>query len=326
MSSFIDMLITIEDQEIVARDPRMKEVVRTPQEGRYYYYTTWSRKVGDAPNDHYFTSNMMSQAGKYLRDTEDASVFLNFNHEEVTIIHNDQLAFYEVTPETDLTTLTMAKKEEVLLNAQENREYYVTDYTEIVDKDTKKERYYSTKPMINYVGKHTGVWSEGWGENMKERSYFINNGKQVIVEHTQTTAFFRYVPNPFKETCMACKRIGHLAHNCSDEKKRVAYSKTQKPVKEITLVKELAVVRLPIEGKYYEATTWDRKDGHWSNENHYTYETTPREYAGKYLRTRSEGWGDGADHWAIFLRDDKEIEIEYDYWGKRAWYEVPAKE
>jgi hypothetical protein len=324
MSSFIDMLITIEDEEMYASDSTMKEVVLTPQEGKYYYYTTWSQKIGDAPKERYFTNNMMSCAGKYLRDKENAWVFLNFNREEVTVIHTDQLAFYEVTPETDLTTLTMAKKEEVLLSAQENREYYVTDYTEIVGKGINK-RYYSNKPMAQFVGKHTGMWSEGWGENMKERSYFINEGKQVIVEHTPTTAFFRYVNEPFKQSCLACKKIGHRVHTCPDEKIREAYFKTQKPVKGVTIEKELVVVRLPIEGKYYEATTWDRKDGHWSAEKHYTNETTKREYVGKYLRHIQQGYGDGADHWAVFLRDGKEIEIEYDYEGKLAWYEVPEQ-
>jgi hypothetical protein len=322
MSSFIDSLITIEEMST------MKEVVRFPEEGKYYYYTNWSQKTGNAPNERYFTNNHMSHAGKYLRENENenASVFLNFKREEVTVIHTEWLAFYEVTPETDLTKLTMAKKKEVLLSAQENREYYVTDYTEIVDLGKINQCCYSTKEMINYVGKHTGMWSEGWGKNMKQRSYFIKEGRQVIVEHTPTTAFFRYVPDPYNETCLACKMIGHLAHKCTNEKKRVAYFKEQKPVKEITLGKELVVVRTPIEGKYYEATTWDRKDGHWSAENHYTNETTKREYVGKYLRHIQQGYGDSADHWAVFLRDDKEIEIEYDYWGKRAFYEVPEQQ
>ena len=322
MSSFIDSLITIEDEEIYARDSpisTMKEVVRAPQEGKYYYYTTWSRKIGDAPNERYFTSNRMSCAGKYLRDAEHASVFLNLNQAEVSVIHTDRTAFYEITLETDLAKLTIAKKEEVLLNAQENREYYVTDYTEIIGKGTKNERYYSTKEMTKYVGQHTGVWSEGWGENMKERSYFINEGKQVIVEHTPTTAFFRYVPPIVNQTCLACKQFGHRVHTCPDDKKREAYYEAQKPVK------ELSVVRTPIEGKYYEATFWERKDGHWSAENYYTKETTPRDYVGKYLRHVQQGYGDCADHWAIFLRDGEEIQIEYDYEGKRAWYEVPER-
>ena len=324
MSSFIDSLITVEDEEIYARDSTMKEVVRTPEEGKYYYYTNWSRKIGDAPNERYFTNNMMSHAGKYLRDADHASVFLNLNQEEVTVIHTDRLAFYELTSETDLATLTIAKKEEVLLNAQENREYYVTDYTEIIGKGTN-ERYYSTKQITKFVGKHTGMWSEGWGENMKQRSYFINEGKQVIVEHTPTTAFFRYVNEPFKQSCLACKRIGHRVHTCPDDNKREAFYKAQKPVKGVTIEKELAVVRLPIEGKYYEATFWDRKDGHWSAEKHYTNETTPRDYVGKYLRHVQQGYGDSADHWAIFLRDGKEIQIEFDYDGKRAFYEVDAQ-
>ena len=85
---------------------------------------------------------------------------------------------------------------------------------------------------------------------------------------------------------------------------------------------EIKVVRTPLEGKYYEATFWTRREGDWTNETHYTKTTTPREYVGMFLRHRSEGWGDGADHWAIFLRDGVEIEIEYDYDGKRAFYEV----
>jgi len=89
--------------------------------------------------------------------------------------------------------------------------------------------------------------------------------------------------------------------------------------------KELFFVRTPIKDKYYEATFWTRREGHWSAEKHYTKESTPREYVGMFLRHRQEGWGDGADHWAIFLRDGIEIEVEYDYDGKRAWYEVETK-
>ena len=86
--------------------------------------------------------------------------------------------------------------------------------------------------------------------------------------------------------------------------------------------KELAVVRIPIEGKYYEATFWTRREGVWPDEKYFTNKITHREYVGMYLRHRQEGWGDGADHWAIFLRDGQEVEIEYDYDGKRAWYET----
>jgi len=118
--------------------------------------------------------------------------------------------------------------------------------------------------------------------------------------------------------CVACKKTGHRIHTCLDEKKRDAYYETH--------IKELPVVRTPVVGKYYEATFYDRKDGHWSNEKHFVNETTPRRYVGKYLRTRSEGWGDGADHWAIFLIGNQEIEVEYDYDGKRAFFEVLPKE
>jgi hypothetical protein len=119
--------------------------------------------------------------------------------------------------------------------------------------------------------------------------------------------------------CKVCNQPGHRVHTCPNEKERQSFYDQAKP-------KEYLVVRSPIVDKYYEATFWDRKEGHWSNEKHYVKETTKREYAGKYLRTRREGYGDGADHWAIFLRDGKEIEIEYDYDGNRAFYEVPARE
>jgi hypothetical protein len=85
---------------------------------------------------------------------------------------------------------------------------------------------------------------------------------------------------------------------------------------------ELQVIRTPLEGRSYEATFWTRKEGEWPNEKYYVNCTTPRHYVGQYLRHKQEGYGDSADHWAIFLLDGQEIEIEYDYWGKRAFYAV----
>jgi hypothetical protein len=82
------------------------------------------------------------------------------------------------------------------------------------------------------------------------------------------------------------------------------------------------VVRTPEKGKYYEATFWTSKVGQWPNEKYYTDNSAVCEYVGEYLRHRQVGYGDGADHWAIFWRDEEEIEIEYDYDFKRAWYEV----
>lgn len=116
--------------------------------------------------------------------------------------------------------------------------------------------------------------------------------------------------------CVACNKTGHLIHTCPHEKKREAYHEIH--------VKELPVVCIPVEGNYYEATFWDRREGLWPKEKYYSKETTPRKYVGQYMRSRTEGCGDGADHWAIFLSGNQEVEVEYDYYGKRAFYEVKA--
>jgi len=91
---------------------------------------------------------------------------------------------------------------------------------------------------------------------------------------------------------------------------------------DLDIKKEVEVVRSPIEGKYYETTFWTRREGLWPEEHYYTTVAVKREYVGMYLRHKQQGYGDGADHWAIFLRDGVEIEIEYDYEGTRAFYEV----
>ena len=117
--------------------------------------------------------------------------------------------------------------------------------------------------------------------------------------------------------CVACNKTGHRIHTCPDDKKRETYYETH--------IKELPVVRSPVEGNYYEATFWDRREGFWPNEQYYAKETTPRRYVGKYLRTRTEGCGDGADHWAIFLSGNEEIAVEYDYDEKRAFYELEPR-
>ena len=99
-----------------------------------------------------------------------------------------------------------------------------------------------------------------------------------------------------------------------------------KPIKTepITELKEVEVVRSVVVGKYYEATYLTRKTGIWPKEKHYS--TKPREYVGQYIRHRQEGMGDGADHWYIFLRNNEEIEVELDYEGNRAFYEVSPRE
>jgi hypothetical protein len=95
-----------------------------------------------------------------------------------------------------------------------------------------------------------------------------------------------------------------------------------KPIKTepITELKEVEVVRSVVVGKYYEATYLTKKIGLWPNEKYYT--TKPRQYVGQYLRHVKQGMGDGADHWYIFIHNGKEIEVELDYEGTRAFHEV----
>lgn len=120
-------------------------------------------------------------------------------------------------------------------------------------------------------------------------------------------------------TCKACLEQGHRVIICPNELLRDAYFETQ-----LSKNTEVAVVRIPIEYKYYAATFWTRCTGDWKNTRYYS--TKPLEYAGLYLRHKQQGYGDGADHWAIFLKDGIEYEIEYDYEGTRAFYEVePGK-
>ena len=217
---------------------------------------------------------------------------------------------------------------EVILEPLEGRYYYVTEYNEQIG-----DAYFTTHGL-KYVGKYFGTRMEGWGKNMKEMSHFMNDeGQEIIITHTAKTAFYpvKHLPKggagptpavwpnadtsaASTKTCLVCNQVGHRVHTCPNESKRQAYYDAQ--------IKEVLVVRTPVEGKYYEATFWDKKEGHWSVEKHYAKETTPREYVGQYVRHEKQGYGDSADHWAIFLKDGKEIKIEYDYDGKRAWYEV----
>jgi hypothetical protein len=195
---------------------------------------------------------------------------------------------------------------EVILEPLEGRYYYVTEYNERIGD------VYFTTHGLKYVGKYFGTRMEGWGKNMKEMSHFMNDeGQEIIITHTEKTAFYPVKHLPKGSAPAPAPAVW------PNESKRQAYYDAQ--------IKEVLVVRTPVEGKYYEATFWDKKEGHWSVEKHYAKETTPREYVGQYLRHEKQGYGDGADHWAIFLKDGKEIKIEYDYDGKRAWYEEDAK-
>lgn len=324
--------------------------VMQPQKGKYYYYTAY-----DNVSDLSMTNSKFAYAGKYIREAKlyglSLGVFQNYGDtNQELMIDLSKTAFYEVNPDQAYIQLQPATKLEVVCDAQEGRHYYATNFTEIVDKGNNCALYYTINPLTKYVGKFTGVRMDGWGKNMKARSYFVNEGKEIIIEHNTTTAFYHTVlpsynvasaPPSYQmacqlptagappsydasmcempiNVCKACKQLGHRIHTCPNEKERQRLYDQSKP-------KELFVVRTPIVGKYYEATFWEKREGPFDNERHFIKETTKREYVGKYLRHRQEGCGDGADYWGIFLRDGNEIQIEYDYDGKRAFYEVPER-
>jgi len=356
--SFVDSLIPFEDTEMY-RPSILYEVCLIPEEGEEYYVTTWSHQEGG----QFFSKYTFSYVGKHLRNEIDGndcySIFLISEGNEVKVIHQPKTAFYNVKSGTNITKRSIesniATKLEVVCRPQEGRYYFLTTFTEETGQNLTK-KYFTTNPLT-YLGRYTGGRSEGWGDDMKNWEHFINDdGKEVIIECSRVTAFYHiyYIPvvrpprNPpvplqtrclpapvssyvlsetMKENarliCPACKRVGHRIHTCPDEIAKQSYFDAERIKK---YGKEIVVTNKPVEGKYYEATFLTRKDGHWSNETYYTKESTPREYAGKYLRRKQCGYGDSADHWAIFLRDGKEIEIEYDYEGKRAFYEVPARE
>ena len=294
---FVNSVITPFEQELLKED-RNKNLVIYPERGKYYYYTAWPSldKISYLTKDKFLVYNRFAYAGKYMKEMKLGElkfyVFENYidDKNQEILVERTKSAFYEVNSEYN-SRLKTAKKLEVVCNAQEARHYYVTNFTEVVIKDDCTY-YYTIHPPSNYVGKHTGSQIKGWGKDMEEWSYFMNEGKEVVIKHTDTTAFYHVALPSYYQA---------------------------KP-------KEYLVVRSPVIGKYYEATFWERKEGHLPNERHFTTETTNRNYVGKYLRTRSEGQGDGADHWAIFLKDGNEIEIEYDYDGKLAFYEVEAQE
>jgi hypothetical protein len=222
---------------------------------------------------------------------------------------------------------------EVVRDPQEGRYYYATTFT-IQD----NERYFTTNPLT-YMGRYIGGQIiERRDEEPQEFSYFVNKkGEEVEVIHNPRTAFYHISHLPVVRQPPEYNRPAALslppAIPAADLVKLMAIEAAQTcsacPSKQtyFDAPKEYLVVRSPLVGKYYEATFWYRKEGYWPTEKHYSKEATQREYVGQYLRHRSEGWGgDGADHWAIFLRDGEEIEIEYDYDGKRAFYEVEARE
>jgi CRISPR/Cas system CMR-associated protein Cmr5 small subunit len=193
-----------------------------------------------------------------------------------------------------MTDVKMAERKEVVVDLQMGRYYYVTTWTEQEKIDEYTTRYFSTNPL-RYVGKYIGGRMEGWGTEQKEWAYFTDDkGEDVVVTYNKalTTAFYEAYKEKHDEAYKANKE------------------------------EDLKVVLIPVVGKYYEATFWDRKTELQHKEQHYSKSTTPREYVGQYLRAKQQGYGDSADHWAVFLLDGKEIDIEYDYMFKRAFYEV----
>jgi hypothetical protein len=213
--------------------------------------------------------------------------------------------------------IKMAERKEVVVDPQMGRYYYVTTWTEQEKIDEYTTRYFSTNPL-RYVGKYIGGRMEGWGTEQKEWAYFTDDkGEDVVVTYNKalTTAFYEAYKEKHDEVYKEKHdKEKHDKAKHDEEKHDEAYKEHKE--------EDLKVVLIPVVGKYYEATFWDRKTELQNKEQHYSKSTTPREYVGQYLRAKQQGYGDSADHWAVFLLDGKEIDIEYDYMFKRAFYEV----
>ena len=100
MTTFIDSLIMVEDAE----PPTKLEVIRQPQEGRYYYATTFTEEIGKRNEKRYYTTNMLTYMGCYTggrsegwgNDMQEWSHFINDKGEEVIIKHYKLTAFYHI--------------------------------------------------------------------------------------------------------------------------------------------------------------------------------------------------------------------------------------
>ena len=84
-----------------------KEVVVDPQEGRYYYATTWTEsEVIDDYTHRYFSTNPLKYVGKYIGGRiqgwgtaqKEWAHFINEQGEKVIVAYNQELttAFYEL--------------------------------------------------------------------------------------------------------------------------------------------------------------------------------------------------------------------------------------
>jgi len=87
---------------------------------------------------------------------------------------------------------------------------------------------------------------------------------------------------------------------------------------------ETEVYRItPEKGKYYETAIYTRKVGRWPNEKYYT--TKPLRYVGEFIKHHQTGYGDGAQHWDIYMNNGKEERVDYEYEGTTCFREVSKR-
>ena len=90
------------------------------------------------------------------------------------------------------------------------------------------------------------------------------------------------------------------------------------------MLEEIEVYRLtPENGKYYETTTYTRKVGRWPNEKYYT--TNPLRYVGEFIKHYQRGYGDGAQHWDMYMNNNEEERVDYEYEGTTCFREVSQR-
>ena len=69
------------------------------------------------------------------------------------------------------------------------------------------------------------------------------------------------------------------------------------------MTSEVEVIRSPQEGRYYCVTTYTYKTGDNYEDARY-FSTNPLRYLGKYIGSRSEGWGVNMKEWSHFINEE----------------------
>ena len=169
------------------------------------------------------------------------------------------------------------------------KEYYVTINT--IECDNK---YYSSLNKLHYVGKFLYTKSNGLHDN--HNAVFDDHGKQKIIP-------LDFDQQPF-----------FIEKDCVKQTESKPTKIILQPTKQEKICE---VFRIPEQGKEYYTTIDTFKE----NGKYYSTINNLR-YVGKYMYHASDGgYGDSANHCAVFNNNGKEEFVSYDYEGKTCFVE-----